>query len=133
MPLVSDIPAAGKTSAELAKDIRGKLDPYLHDPVVSVIVNRFSEPLSQQVRVVGEVLRPVAVPWRPDMSVLDVVIQTGGLTQFAAGNRAVLVRKSETGQNSYKLRLDDLLRSGDVSANAPILPGDQIVVPRSWF
>jgi polysaccharide export outer membrane protein len=133
MPLVPDLEAAGKTSVELAQEIRHRLDPYLQDPVVSVIVDRFSDPVAQQVRVVGEVIRPVSLPWRSDMSVLDAVVQTGGLTQFAAGNRAVLVRKTQAGNRSYRLRLGDLLREGDVSANAPVQPGDEIIVPRSWF
>ena len=134
MPLVQDLPAAGKTSVQLATDIKSKLASYMQDPIVTVIVSRFSEPVTQQVRVVGEVLHPISVPWRPDMSALDAVIQTGGLTQFARGNDAVLVRKVGTGPaENYRLRLDDLIRDGDTSANVPLVPGDEIIVPRSWF
>jgi len=133
MPLVPDMPAAGKTSEQLAKDVTQRLTTYMQDPVVTVMVDHFGEPVDQQVRVLGEVLRPVAVGWKPDMTALDALIQVGGLTQFAAGNRAVLVRKTAEGQKTYHLRLDDLVRDGDVSANIPLQPGDEIIVPRSWF
>jgi polysaccharide biosynthesis/export protein len=133
LPLIPDIMAAGRTSEQLADDVAGHLNAYIRDPVVTVMLNHFGSPYEQQVRVLGEVMRPVAVPYRPNMSVLDLVIDGGGLTQFAAGNRAVLVRNVDGKRASYMLRLNDLVNNADISANADVMPGDTIIVPRSWF
>lgn len=130
-PLAGEIRAAGLTSTEIADEIKQKLRPYVVDPVVSVIVTRYSDPLFGQVRVIGEVEKPAAVPYRDNMTVLDVLITVGGMTRFASGNEAVLVRESAGGsKKSYRVRLDDLVKRGDMSANAGVLPGDVIIVPR---
>lgn len=132
-PLVEDMPAAGKTPARLGEDISKVLSQYIQNPVVTVIVTEFSGPFARQVRVVGEAVRPQAIAYRDDMTVLDVMVAVGGMTEFAAGNRASIVRRVEGEQKQYRVRLGDLLRSGDVSANVPVMPGDIIIIPESWF
>jgi polysaccharide export outer membrane protein len=131
-PLVEDTVAAGRTPSELARDVEKSLAKFIRDPVVTVVVGGFQGTYSQQIRIVGEAARPQAVPYRQDMTVLDVMIQAGGLTDFADGNGAVLVRGTEGGKQ-YRLRLKDLLKRGDISANAAVKPGDIIIVPQSWF
>src|SRR5690606_17125949 len=133
LPLVEDIAAAGKTPVELARDIESELDEYVLDPIVTVMVRGFSGPFDQQVRVVGEATEPRAIPYRSKMTVLDVMIEVGGLTEFADGNRAVLVRGEGEQQQTYTARLDDLLRDGDITASIPVLPGDVLISPESWF
>lgn len=134
VPLIDDLTASGKTPTELSASIEEILSEYIQNPEVTVIVSGFVGPFDQQIRVVGEAAEPQTIPFRRSMSVLDVMILVGGLTEFAAGNRAVLVRKEMSGtQESFRLRLDDLLKDGDVSANAYVLPGDIIIVPQSWF
>ncbi len=131
-PLVEDMQAAGRSPADLSRDIEKALGKYIRDPVVSVVVASFQGVYSDQIRIVGEAAKTQAVPYRKDMTVLDVMIQVGGITDFADGNGAVLVRGSEGGKQ-YSLRLKDLLRRGDISANAAMMPGDIIIVPQSWF
>ena len=131
LPLVEDVVAAGKTPTELAREIEGKLAEFVQDPIVTVIVQSFGSATDQTVRVVGEAAQPVAIPYRANMTVLDLMVAVGGLTEFAAGNRAVLIRGEGEGQEVYGLRLDDLLRRGDIDANTPVLPGDVIIVPKS--
>jgi polysaccharide export outer membrane protein len=131
-PLVEDIQAAGRTPAELAREIERQLSKYIRDAVVTIVVNNFQGPYSEQIRIVGEAARPQAVQYRQDMTLLDVMIQVGGLTDFADGNAAVLVRGAEGGKQ-YAVRLKDLIKRGDISANAPVRPGDIIIVPQSWF
>lgn len=133
LPLVSDIQAAGKTPSELSKDIEDHLAKYVKDPVVTVIVSSFEGANTQQIRVVGEAAKPQAIPYRSTMSVLDAMIAVGGLTPYAAGDRATLIRTVDGKQTSYRLRLDDLLKDGDMSANAPLLPGDVILIPQAYF
>jgi polysaccharide export outer membrane protein len=132
-PLIEDVQAAGKRPTELGRDMENQLKQYVQEPVVTVIVNSFVGPFTQQIRVVGEAAAPQAIPYRDNMSVLDVMIQVGGLTPFAAGNRAVLVRKEEGKDTYYTVALDDLLKDGMVEANAPVLPGDILIIPQSWF
>jgi len=132
-PLIDDMGAAGKTASQLGKDIAEKLRSYVQDPVVTVMVSSFAGPFDQQVRVVGEATKPQAIPYRAKMTVLDVMIEAGGLTEFADGNRAVLVRRDNEGQQSYNVRLGDLLKEGDIRANVPVMPGDVIIIPQSWF
>jgi polysaccharide export outer membrane protein len=133
-PLVGETLAAGLTSTQLADSIKQKLRPYAGDPVVSVIVTRYSDPLFGQVRAIGEVGRPAAVPYRDNMTLLDILISVGGMTRFASGNAAVLVRETAAGpKKSYSVRLDDLVKRGDMSANVAVLPGDVIIVPRGVF
>lgn len=131
-PLVDDMLAAGKTTQELARELERTLSKYLKDPVVNVVLTGFQGIYSDQIRIVGEAARPQAVPYRQNMTVLDVMIQVGGITDFADGNSAVLIRGSEGGKQ-YSVRLKDLLKRGDISANAAIMPGDVIIVPQSWF
>lgn len=131
-PLVEDTLAAGRTPAELARDIERSLGKFIRDPVVTVVVTGFQGVFSEQIRIVGEAARPQAVPYRQNMTILDVMIQAGGLTDFADGNAAVLVRGSEAGKQ-FRVRLKDLLKRGDISANVAVKPGDIIIVPQSWF
>lgn len=132
-PLIEDMQAAGKTPTQLARDLEEELKRYVQDPIVTVIVTGFVGPFNQQIRVVGEAQQPVAIPYRERMSVLDVMIAVGGLTDFAAGNRAVLVRAVDGESHSLRVRLDDLIKDGDVSANVPVLPGDVLIIPQSYF
>ena len=131
-PLVEDLPAIGKDSTQLARDIEKALSKYLRDPVVTVIVTGFVGPYREQVRVVGEATRPQALAYRQEMTLLDVMIAVGGITDFADGNAAQLLRTSE-GNRLYSVRLRDLLRRGDLSANVDVKPGDVLVIPQSWF
>ena len=131
--LVEDLEASGKTSTELARDIEKAYAEYVRQPVVSVIVNGFVGVPTQQVRVVGEATTPKRVPYSKHMSLLDVMIAVGGMTQYANGNKSVLVRLENGQQISYNLRLDDLLKDGDISANLAMMPGDIIIISESWF
>jgi len=130
-PLVQDIPALGRNPAELASDLEKILSKYIRDPVVTVIVTNFAGS-NEQIRIIGEAAKPQAVPYRQNMTVLDVIILAGGLTDFADGNRAVLVRGAEKGKQ-YNVRLADLVRRGDISANVEVQPGDVLIIPQSWF
>jgi polysaccharide export outer membrane protein len=134
-PLIADMPAVGKTPAMLATDMKLALSDYIKDPIVSVIVENFSGTFSQQIRVVGASEKPASLPYRANMSILDAMIAVGGLNEFAAGNRARLVRYDpQTGkQREYKLRLSDLIKGGDTSANVRLEPGDVIIIPQSMF
>jgi polysaccharide biosynthesis/export protein len=129
-PLAGEVQAAGLTSTQLADTIAQKLQPYLVNAVVSVIVSKYGDIASGQVRAIGEVNKPVAVPYREQMTVLDVIIEVGGMTRFASGNNAVLIREVGGVKTSYRVRLDDLVTRGDITANAAVLPGDVIIVPR---
>lgn len=132
-PLVEDLDASDKTPTELARDIEEDLRTYLRDPVVSVIVTGFIGPYHQQVRVIGQAAQPQAVQYREHMSVMDVMIEVGGLTEFAAGNRAIIVREEDGEEKIYNVRLADLVNGGDIAANVPMLPGDVLVIPESFF
>ncbi len=131
-PLVEDVPALGKNPEQLGRDLEKALSKYIRDPVVTVIVSNFVGPTTEQIRIIGEAAKPQAVAYRQNMTVLDVMIVVGGLTDFADGNRAVLVRGSEQGKQ-YRVRLSDLVRRGDISANVDMRPGDVIIIPQSWF
>lgn len=130
-PLVEDMLAAGKTPSKLAGDLERVLRKYVKTPEVTVIVSNFSGELAQQVRVLGEAQRPTALSHQAGMTVLDVMVAVGGLTEFAAGNKSVLIRGQGEDRQSYRLRLDDLIRKGNISANVPVLPGDVILIPES--
>ncbi|OFX01702.1 MAG: hypothetical protein A3E78_05085 [Alphaproteobacteria bacterium RIFCSPHIGHO2_12_FULL_63_12] len=132
-PLVEDMVAAGKTPTQLATDLEAELAEYVKSPEVSVIVSNFQSTFDQQVRVIGEAQKPIALPYQDGMTVLDVMVAVGGLTQYAAGNRSVLIRGVGEDRQSYRLRLDDLLRKGKIAANVPVLPGDVILIPESIF
>ena len=132
-PLVTDVVAAGRTPEELGHDIEARLKKYVSDPIVTVIVSSFVGPYSQQVRIVGEASQPKALPYLAHMTVLDAMIASGGLTPYASGNRAKLIRKVNGKDVSTTLRLSDLLKEGDLSANAELQPGDTIIIPQSFF
>jgi polysaccharide biosynthesis/export protein len=131
--LVEDLEASGKTSTQLARDIEAAYSEYVKHPVVSVIVNGFVGVPDQQVRVVGEATTPLSVPYKKHMTLLDLMIATGGMTEYAAGNKSILVRTENGALNSYGLRLDDLLKEGDISANLNLMPGDIVIITESWF
>lgn len=131
--LVEDLEASGKTSTELARDIETAYAEYVRQPVVSVIVNGFVGVPSQQIRVVGEASKPRGVPYSKHMTLLDVMIAVGGMTEFASGNNSVLVRQDDGQSQSFSLRLDDLLKQGDISANMTMKPGDIVIISESWF
>lgn len=128
-PLLDGLPAAGSTAEQVAARIRERLAQYVRDPVVTVVVSDFHGALGQQVSIVGAAAKPQSIPYRDRMTVLDAMIAAGGLTPYADGNAAVLVRHG----TSYSLRLGDLLRDGVMAANVPLLPGDTIVIPQGWF
>jgi polysaccharide export outer membrane protein len=131
-PLVEDITAAGKSPSTLAREMETALKKYLQDPVVTVAVQSVGVGNTEQVRVLGQAAKPATLPYRQNMTVLDVMIAVGGLTEFAAGNRAVLIRAAEDNK-AYALRLADLIKKGDVGANVQVLPGDVIIIPENWF
>ena len=131
-PLVDEIVAQGKTSIQLARDVEQQLGKYVRDPVVTVLVTGFVGPYTEQIRVVGEAARPQALNYKKNMSLLDVMIAVGGLTDFAAGNMASILRTSEGGKQ-YAVRLKDLVKRGDVTANVEVKPGDILIIPQSLF
>ncbi len=133
LPLIPDIIAAGKTPTALSKDIEDRLKEYVKQPNVSVMVSGFQGPLNRQVRVIGEAAEPLAIPYRDGMTLLDVMILTKGLTRYAAGNSAVLVRDVAGRKQEIKVRLSDLIRDGDIDQNVAMLPGDTLIIPQSYF
>lgn len=134
-PLITDMAAVGKTPAQLAEDIKKQLTQYISDPLVSVMVDKFQGTFSQQVRIVGATEKPASLPYRANMTLLDAMIEVGGLSEFAAGDRARLVRHDrETGkQTEYDLKISRLIKRGDTSANVRLEPGDVIIIPESMF
>jgi polysaccharide export outer membrane protein len=131
-PLVEELQAQGKTPVELARDVEKRLATYVRDPVVTVLVSGFVGPYSEQIRVVGEAARPQFLPYKQKMTLLDLMIAVGGLTDFADGNGAIIQRTSE-GNKQYSVRLKDLIKRGDLSANVEMRPGDILVIPQSLF
>jgi polysaccharide export outer membrane protein len=131
-PLIEDLPVLGKTSTELARDMEKALVKYIRDPVVTVIVTSFIGPTSQQIRVIGEAATPQILPYRTQMTLLDVMIAVGGITEFADGNGARIVRVADGGK-LYSVRLKDLVKRGDITANVDMQPGDILIIPQSWF
>jgi polysaccharide export outer membrane protein len=137
-PLVQDLIAAGKTPGELAQEMASRLKDYIKDPRVTIMVREFVGPLDRQIRVIGEAAEPLALPYRDNMTVLDVMIASKGLTRYAAGNRAVILRRlrDKTGaeqQETIHVRLADLMKDGDISQNVAMQPGDTLIIPQSWF
>lgn len=132
-PLVEDLQASGRTPTELARKIEEVLGTYIKDPIVTVIVTGFNGPYDQQIRILGEAASPQAMPYREKMTLLDLMIEVGGLTDFAAGNKTTLVRRINGEEMKYRVRLADLIEDGDVTANVYLLPGDVILIPESWF
>jgi polysaccharide export outer membrane protein len=133
LPLVNDIVAAGKTPTQLANIVQGRLKKYVEEPVVTVMVSSFVGQYSEQIRVVGEAVKPQAIAYRNGMTALDAMIAAGGLTQYAAGDRAKLIRKLDGEEKSYRLQLSKLLKDGDISANVSLKPGDVIIIPQTYF
>ena len=133
VPLINDLYVEGKTPSEVSEEIQAKLAEYIQDPLVTVMVAGFVGTFPQQVRIVGEATAPRAVPYRANMTVLDLLIMAGGLTKFAAGNDATLVRIQDGTQKEFQVHLADLLQNGDISANFPLLPGDILIVPQTFF
>ncbi len=131
--LVENIEASGKTPSQLARDIETAYSEYVKSAVVSVILDEFEGVPSQQVRVVGEAQEPLKIPFRKHMTLLDVMVEVGGLTEFADGNKSVLIRSAGGNQSSYNVRLEDLLEEGDISANVAMFPGDIVIIPEAWF
>ena len=132
-PLVEDLQAAGKTPTQLAREIEAVLGQYIKEPLVTVIVEGFIGTYDEQIRVVGEAAKPQALPYREGMSLLDLMIAVGGITDFAEGNQAIIVRNVDGKQLQANVRIDDLIREGDISANVPMMPGDILIIPESWF
>jgi polysaccharide export outer membrane protein len=137
-PLVDELVAHGKTPVQIAREIEKQLERYVRDPVVTVVVTGFVGPFDQQIRIVGEAARPQALPFKQYMTLLDVMIAVGGLTDFADGNGATILRTSEGGKDGmggtqYAVRLRDLIRRGDMSANVEMKPGDILIIPQSFF
>jgi polysaccharide export outer membrane protein len=133
-PLVEDLPASGRTATQLARDIETALAKFIQSPVVTVIVTGFVGPYSQQVRVIGEAARPQALNYRENMTLLDVMIAVGGITDFASGNRASILRRGGgDSQQHFGVRLQDLIKRGDLSANVDMRPGDILIIPQSFF
>lgn len=131
-PLVDELVAQGKTSSQIARDIEKKLAAFVRDPIVTVIVTGFVGPYSEQIRVVGQAARPQFLAYKQKMTVLDVMIAVGGLTDFADGNGATILRAAD-GNKQYSVRLGDLIKRGDVSANVEMRPGDILIIPQSFF
>jgi polysaccharide biosynthesis/export protein len=134
MPLVQDLNASGRTPPELASDITQRLRQYVKNPIVTVIVRGFVGPTDRQIRVIGEAADPQALPYRNGMSLLDVMVATKGLTKYAAGNRAIIIRRDSAGkEQEIHVHLDDLIHDGDMSQNVRMQPGDTLIIPQTWF
>lgn len=133
MPLVEDLAASGKTATQLARDIEKILGKYIQEPVVTVTVTGFVGPYSEQIRVIGQAAKPQALPYRQGMSLMDVMIAVGGLAEFAAGNKASIVRTVDGKQEKVPVHLNDLIKQGDISANMAVRPGDILIIPESFF
>ena len=132
-PLVEDLPAVGKDSTTLARDIEKALSKFIREPVVTVVVTGFVGAYSEQIRVVGEAAKPQVLAYKQKMTLLDVMIAVGGMTDFADGNAATILRTGDAGNKQYSVRLKDLLKRGDVSANVEMKPGDVVIIPQGWF
>lgn len=132
-PLVEDLPVSGKTPSHLARDIEKALGKFIKDPMVTVIMSGFVGPYSEQIRVVGEAAKPQALPYRQRMTLLDVMIAVGGLTTYAAGNHASIVRMVDGRQRQFNVHIDELIKDGDIKANVDMLPGDTLIIPEAWF
>lgn len=133
IPLVEDVVAIGKTPTQLARELEQRLAKYIKEPVVTVIAEGFVGPFNEQIRVIGEAAQPRALPYRTDMTVLDAMIEVGGLTRYAAGNDSVIVRTANGAQRTYAVHLSSLVRDGDVSANVALQPGDILIIPQRLF
>lgn len=133
MPLIGEVVAAGKTPTNMAKELQDKLKPFIKDPIVTVSVTRSISPFTRQIRVIGEAAQPRAIPYSSNMTILDVMIAVGGLTKYADGDRAVIVRVSHNVQHTYHVHLDSLIRDGDIEENVAVEPGDVLIIPQRFF
>lgn len=135
LPLVPDLVAAGRSPTQLAADITARLRQFVNDPTVTVMVRSFVGSPTQQVRIIGEATQPRTLPYREGMTVVDAIIEARGLTRYAAGNRAEIIRRDAPGAppRRLRIRLDDLMRGGDTGQDVPLRPGDTIVIPQGWF
>jgi polysaccharide export outer membrane protein len=133
IPLVEDVVAIGKTPTVLARDFEQQLSKYVKEPLVTVIVEGFVGPIPEQIRVIGEAAQPRALPYRADMTVLDVMIAVGGLTKYAAGNDSVIIRTAQGEQNTYSVHLNSLIRDGEIENNVALRPGDILIIPQRLF
>ncbi len=132
-PLVEDLVASGKTPTQLARELEEVLSKYIREPLVTIIVSGFVGRYNEQIRVVGEAAQPRALPYKVNMTLLDVMITVGGLTEFAAGNKATITRVVDGQQTQTIVRLEDLIVDGDISANVAMRPGDILIIPEAWF
>lgn len=132
-PLVEDVMASGKTPSQLAREMESHLSRYIKNPIVTVYVTEFVGRYSEQVRVIGQATKPQSIPFKENMTVLDVMIAVGGLTDNANGNQATLIRKVNGKSKQYRVRLDDLIKGGDITANVNMRPGDILIIPEAWF
>ena len=132
-PLVENVKAEGKTPSQLGKDLEAAMGEYVRSPKVNVIVTSFQGSLEDRIRVVGAAAQPQALPYRAGMTLVDVMVAVGGLSEFAAGNRAVISRREGDQQVRIPIRLNDLLNRGDINADRPVKPGDVIIIPESRF
>lgn len=133
LPLVGDIVAIGKTTVALGEEIEQRLSKYVESPSVTVMARAFTGPFAQQIRVIGEAVTPKALPYRANMTVLDAIIEVGGLTRYAAGNRATIVRTTNSSREVYSVHLDDLIKDGNIDDNVALLPGDILIIPQRYF
>ncbi|MFT5923475.1 MAG: polysaccharide export outer membrane protein [Paraglaciecola sp.] len=131
--LVEDIEVSGKTPTALARQLEEQLGKYINNPRITVSVSGFRGPLSEQVRVIGEAINPSAINYTEKMTLLDLMISVGGLTEFASGNDAKLVRMVSGVQKTFEIRIDDLIKNGEIEENIDMLPGDIIIIPEAWF
>lgn len=133
VPLVEDLQASGKTPTELARAVEAEMSRYIRSPIVTIMMSGFVGRFKDQIRVVGEATEPQALPYKEKMTLLDLMIAVGGVTEFAAGNSAVLVRTVDDELKQYNLRIEDLIKDGDITANVEMLPGDILIIPEAWF
>jgi polysaccharide export outer membrane protein len=131
--LVEDVEVSGRTPSMLARQLEEELSTYINNPRVTVSLTRFNGPFSEQVRVIGEATNPSNISYTQHMTLLDVMVQVGGLTEFANGNNAKLVRVVNNQQRTFDLDIEDLIKDGVISKNVDILPGDVIIIPEAWF
>ncbi|MCW8930347.1 MAG: polysaccharide export protein [Gammaproteobacteria bacterium] len=132
-PLVEGIRVSDKTPNQVAREIEKALSQYIKNPIVTVTIEGFRGPFKEQVRVIGQATSPRTLPYSENMTLLDLMIAVGGLTEFADGNKAILSRVEEGQQKQYTIRIEDLIQSGDLKANIDILPGDIVIIPEAWF
>lgn len=131
--LVEDIPVSGKTPSQVARQIEKSLSQFIRDPIVTVFPSDFLGPYSEQVRIIGEASNPKAISYAKNMTLLDVMIQVGGLADFADGDNSTLVRIVNGEQKAFNVKINSLIKDGNITANIDILPGDIIIIPEAWY